>query len=113
MTECYLCLDCGNADKFVVDIDITLYGVRQYEMDGLGNRGREVYEDVNDDQENDAFNWECRECESDHVQNYSDEIKRLKVMWEHTNKQGRWYKDGLKEKSRSPTLLKQITMEEI
>lgn len=70
----YICLECGNIDRFRATQDVTQYVTEQVYMDGEGDVHDWGDSDQYDSEVNDGPNdITCEECDSDQVENIYEE----------------------------------------
>ena len=103
-----ICMACGNTKKFYRQSQIKGDGFQTELITGGGVYIKQTEEYWDEVEDMGVIDYECHKCGSDDVREELSEIERLKIQVRHTNKQGKWYRDGLLEKSWHPNLIRKL-----
>lgn len=106
------CCECGNKDKFLLEIVRKIYKTKIIETDTHLNEKQLISEDY---YENDAFDDDerilCPECDGDEVDTFNSLKELYEFVYEHTKTDGSWSREILPEGLRSEEVYQELFIE--
>ena len=106
-----ICLNCGNTNKFS---RIALYKEWSEETQYLNGKEKDDYAyDFGPSEKVDSelleyYDYTCEQCKSEKVEESLDEKQVLEIQIEHTDKKGKWHKDGVDEDNQNEEIKKKL-----
>ena len=107
-----VCEHCGNRERFLLNKNLTQYVDTTILINGTGDYLEELEKDIYDEEINQEKSLICQKCEEEIFEG-TDLCKEelVKLLYEHTCKDGTWSKEELPENERNPDILEKHFLE--